>query len=165
MALRDILAAEGLLTTSAADELALQQRLAAARTYVEALEAKIGKTAAGFNSASPFARKLGDLVGPLMGPGSRISVSMGRGEFSSKMGLQIRIINPKEEFFAEEEEVGTFWAIGGGQPEETSALKEAFQATLKSAEDELSRYFGLPVHTEGTEETAITFTVELRVQI
>lgn len=123
MTLRDILAPEGLMHTAAA-----------------------------FNVASPFARKLESLVPELMGPGSRVSVSMGRGEFSSKMGMQVRVINPNYELFDYD------------NPEDMQQKTDAFHIIMDRVGKRLSEYFGLPVHTETTEETVIEFTLELRVR-
>lgn len=192
MALRDILAAEGLVRTagiSPMETLTLVESMGGEMTHMnagtwatfknskardkafDALSARganinkegakdirflTGKTAAGFNRASPFARKIETLVEDLMEMGSRISVSMGRGEFSSKMGMQIRVINPRWDLFPHEEEEE--------EGEDPFQDLDRSRIRIQKVEKELSEFFGLPVHTENIEDTAVVFTVELRVQ-
>lgn len=112
------------------------------------------KTASSFNPASPFAKKLEDLLTELMQPGSRISVGSGKGEFSGKFGMRVTVVNPIE--FEP-----TPFTSDNVEDEDEHKTKE-FLVLLGKLEARLSQWFGLIAHTETTEESAITFTLELR---
>jgi hypothetical protein len=112
-----------------------------------ASEGLVEKQATGtFRYASPFGHKLMDLFGPLMGAQSRVFVKVGKEEFSGKVGLLVGVASPDSDLFPED------------LPMEGEA--DPFGERLREVEKALEGYFGAPVTTGLTEESAVIFLVE-----
>lgn len=77
-------------------------------------------------------------------PDSKILINMGVGEFSGKGGMQIIVTQPD-----------ILLSMESGESDVDFDL-------LQKASESLESYFGLPVHQEQTEESAVAWTIQLK---
>ena len=100
----------------------------------------------------PLKNSLERILIDFLSPDSKILINMGVGEFSGKGGMQIIVTQPDIPLLSMDS--------GESDPDTYDTL--AFQSALQKASDSLESHFGLPVHQEQTEESAVVWTIQLK---